>query len=366
MEDSKKKRKREDTPNKDEDEDHFDFEHGMSITPRYKVYRLLGDGTFGRALEVWDRKREKFCALKIVRRVKRYTDAARIEAEVLTAIRHHDDRDNSSGCVQLINYFEWHGHFCLVFEKLGMSLYDFIKKNDYQGFPMKVIQDIGKQILSAVSFLHRISLTHTDLKPENVLFVDSEYDYRTRPPHVRYKSGRDVYRVPLSTAVKLIDFGGATFERDHHSSIINTRQYRAPEVMLGMRWSHPSDIWSVGCILMELYTGELLFPTHENFEHLALMEACLGPLPKRMISGASKACAKYFANDRLNWPEGASSKESLRAVGKMLTLEDMVRPEHIELARLVKYLLTFDPNERPTAQEALAHPFFRISYPADY
>ena len=59
----------------------------------------------------------------------------------------------------------------------------------------------------------------------------------------------------------VIDFGGATYDTDHKSSIVNTRQYRAPEVILGLGWSMPSDCWSVGCIAAELYHGELLFAT---------------------------------------------------------------------------------------------------------
>ena len=49
-------------------------------------------------------------------------------------------------------------------------------------------------------------------------------------------------------------------------------------------WSYPCDMWSVGCILIEMYTGDALFQTHENLEHLAMMEAILGPLPKSMIA----------------------------------------------------------------------------------
>jgi len=83
--------------------------------------------------------------------------------------------------------------------------------------------------------------------------------------------------------IRLIDFGGATFDTDHHSRIINTRQYRAPEVLLGLGWSFPSDMWSVGCILCELVSGELLFATHYDLEHLAMMEKVLEEqLPREM------------------------------------------------------------------------------------
>jgi len=88
---------------------------------------------------------------------------------------------------------------------------------------------------------------------------------------------------PVSTLVKVIDFGGATYENERHSLIINTRQYRAPEVILENQcWNETSDIWSLACILVELYTGELFFDTHENLEHLAMIEKQCGPLPKWM------------------------------------------------------------------------------------
>ena len=90
--------------------------------------------------------------------------------------------------------------------------------------------------------------------------------------------GREVI-VPSSLRIKIIDFGGATYDNEHKSSLINTRQYRAPEVILALGWSMPSDLWSAGCIISELATGELLFGTHDNAEHLALMEKTVGALP---------------------------------------------------------------------------------------
>ena len=82
----------------------------------------------------------------------------------------------------------------------------------------------------------------------------------------------------------MIDFGGATYAHESHTLIINTRQYRAPEVILENRsWDEKSDIWSMACIIVELYTGELFFDTHDNnLEHLAMIEKQCGPIPLRM------------------------------------------------------------------------------------
>ena len=90
-------------------------------------------------------------------------------------------------------------------------------------------------------------------------------------------------RLPKSTAIKLIDFGSATYEDQNHSSIISTRNYRVPEVILGLGWSYPANVWSIGCMLMELCVGKTLFQKHENMEHLAMMERVLGPFPQHMI-----------------------------------------------------------------------------------
>ena len=88
---------------------------------------------------------------------------------------------------------------------------------------------------------------------------------------------------PAQCEVKVIDFGGATYHYENHTLIINTRQYRAPEVILEtLTWTETSDIWSMACIFIELYTGELFFDTHENLEHLAMIEKQCGPIPKWM------------------------------------------------------------------------------------
>ena len=129
--------------------------------------------------------------------------------------------------------------------------------------------------------LHDLNLIHTDLKPENILLVDNSYQTFTYNRNIpssstatqRHSKHR---KVLLTPEIRLIDFGSATFDDEYHSSVVSTRHYRAPEIILNLGWSFPCDIWSIGCILVEFYTGDALFQTHDNLEHLAMMEAVCG------------------------------------------------------------------------------------------
>ena len=106
---------------------------------------------------------------------------------------------------------------------------------------------------------------------------DEEDEEQDKPTGAEKDRANESYTFSVNDTIRIIDFGGATYASDHHSKIINTRQYRAPEVILQCcDWNEKSDIWSVACILIELYTGELFFPTHENVEHLAMIEKACG------------------------------------------------------------------------------------------
>ncbi|GMP57819.1 hypothetical protein CsSME_00021737 [Camellia sinensis var. sinensis] len=220
--------------------------------------------------------------------------------------------------------------------------------------------------------MHDMRLIHTDLKPENILFISPDYvkipDYKVASWSL--KDGSCFKRLPKSSAIKVIDFGSTAYEHQDHNYIISTRHYRAPEVILGLGWSYPSDLWSVGCILMELCSGEALFQTHENLEHLAMMERVLGPIPQHMLKRVDRHAEKYVRRGRLDWPEGATSRESIKAVLKLPRLQNLVMQyvDHSagDLIDLLQGLLRYDPSTRVTAHEALRHPFFTGEYHRRY
>mmetsp|Transcript_12337 Transcript_12337/g.18952 ORF Transcript_12337/g.18952 Transcript_12337/m.18952 type:complete len:546 (-) Transcript_12337:106-1743(-) len=354
------KKHSESTSSRDDTVGHFRGGPGTVIGDRYKVVRDVGLGTFGRVVECLDLRRSRrsssggrrgendFVAIKIVRDVRRYYDSAVIEANIVEEVNRRGGR-GISHCAILHNAFTWNCHFCMIFESLGPSLYDFLKKHQYQPFPMACIRDFTRQLLETLEFLHSFRLIHTDLKPENILLVN----YREIP----YKWHGRSYMIPESTKIKIIDFGGATYDDEKKSSVVNTRQYRAPEVILGLGWSMPSDLWSAGCILAELYLGELLLATHDNQEHLALIEKIIGPFPTRMLKRAKNLQLVHEAFDengkhrlgRVLPPESASY------VSKMCPLESIIRLEDRRFLDLLRMLLVIKPTERATAQECVRH-----------
>lgn len=140
-------------------------------------------------------------------------------------------------------------------------------------FPASHVQSFARQMLLSVCFLHDLGLVHTDLKPENILLKDASYKLGE---HVDMDNRQIQRRYLKDTQISLIDFGSAIFNDEYHHGVVSTRHYRAPEILLGTGWSFPCDIWSIACILVELCIGDALFHTHDNLEHLALMERILG------------------------------------------------------------------------------------------
>ncbi|KAM6421734.1 dual specificity protein kinase CLK1 isoform 2-T2 [Rhynochetos jubatus] len=335
----------------DDEEGHLICQSGDVLSARYEIVATLGEGAFGQVVECIDRKaNDRHVAVKIVKNVARYSEAAYAEIQVLEHLN-ASDPSSTYRCVQMLEWFEYHGHICIVFELLGLSTYDFIKENGFMPFRLEHIRQMAYQICKSVNFLHMNKLTHTDLKPENILLVSSDYVEEYNP-----KLKRD-QRTLKNPDIKVADFGSATYDEEYHSTLVSTRHYRAPEVILALGWSQPCDVWSIGCILIEYYLGFTVFPTHDSKEHLAMMERVLGPLPNHMIQKTRKR--KYFCHDRLDWDEHSSAgRYVLRRCKPLKELMTCHNADHKNLFDLIQKMLEYDPAKRITLEEALKHPFF--------
>ncbi|KAL0274665.1 UNVERIFIED_CONTAM: hypothetical protein PYX00_002740 [Menopon gallinae] len=344
-------REREREPSIEDDEDgHLIYRIGDVLANKWKILATLGEGTFGKVLKVKDVDNpDNVIALKIIKNVEKYREAAKLEINALQKIAEKDP-DCKYLTVRMLCYFDLSGHMCIGFEMLGLSVFDFLKDNGYQPYPLEHVRHISYQLCYSVKFLHDNKLTHTDLKPENILFVNSDYE-----TIYNAKKKKDIKRVKRSD-VRLIDFGSATFDHEHHSTIVSTRHYRAPEVILELGWAQPCDVWSIGCIMFELYLGITLFQTHDNREHLAMMERILGPVPYRM---ARKSKIRYFYHGKLEWDEKSSAGRYVRENCKPLHRYQVVEDEeHTQLFDLIQRMLEYDPSQRISLGDALRHPFF--------
>uniref|UniRef100_UPI0037E94F4E dual specificity protein kinase CLK2-like n=1 Tax=Semicossyphus pulcher TaxID=241346 RepID=UPI0037E94F4E len=336
---------------RDTESGHLIYRSGDDLEDRYEIVDTLGEGTFGKVVQCVDHSRGGGqVALKIIKNLEKYREAAKLEVNVLEKITERDP-DNKHNCVQMLDWFNYYGHVCISFELLSLSTFDFLKANNFLPYPVNQIRHMAHQICHAVSFLHDNKLTHTDLKPENILFVNSGFS-------LIYNAEKKCNERRVNdTTVRLVDFGSATFDHEHHSAVISTRHYRAPEVILELGWSHPCDVWSIGCILFEYYGGFTLYQTHDNKEHLAMMESILGPLPQRMIQRSRKQ--KYFHRGRLDWNDSSKAGRYVKAKCKPLSKYLLSHgTEHHHFFNLLEKMMEYEPLKRISLPSALCHPFF--------
>lgn len=150
-----------------------------------------------------------YVALKMIRNEKRFYRQAMEEIRILDHLR-KQDKDNKCNIVHMIEYFEFRNHMCFTFELLSINLYELTKRNKYQGFSLPLVRKLAHGILMCLNLLSKNQLIHCDLKPENILL-----------------------KQPGHSGVKVIDFGSSCYQHQRIYTYIQSRFYRAPEVILG-------------------------------------------------------------------------------------------------------------------------------------
>ncbi|GFV12040.1 hypothetical protein TNCV_669711 [Trichonephila clavipes] len=256
----------------DDDDGHLNFDVG-DILEEYTLLGFIGRGTFGRVAKARHTESCQIVALKIVKNEVDSREGAKGEIGLLNKLKLIDP-EGKNLWVEMLDFFEFQGHVCIAFERLGDSLYSFMKENNFKPFLLTQIKHIAYQLCSSVKALHENEIMHTDLKPENICFVTSDFTYGIRATR------QQTYRKPICTNIRLIDFGSAIYFHERRDMDVQTRTYRAPEVLCGLSWDQRIDIWSIGCILFELYTGKSLFPAEEDYEQYLLFYQVLGLFPR--------------------------------------------------------------------------------------
>ncbi|CAF0770884.1 unnamed protein product [Adineta steineri] len=323
------------------------------IAYRYEVLKILGKGSFGLVVKCYDHKSGQQVALKIIRNEKRFHRQAQEEIRILEHLR-KQDRDNTFNIIHLFEWFQFRNHICITFELLSMNLYELIKKNRFQGFSLQLVRKFAHSILQCLDALYRNKIIHCDLKPENILLK---------------QQGR--------SGIKVIDFGSSCFEHQRVYTYIQSRFYRAPEVILGAKYGLPIDMWSLGCILSELLTGMPLFPGEDEADQLSCIIEVIG-MPSQKLLDASKRARNFISSKGhpryctvTTLPDGTSVLQGGRSKrGKQRgppgsrdwtqALKNCDDPLFIDF---LKRCLEWDPQTRLTPAQALRHSWLRRRLP---
>ena len=538
---------------------------GEILLNRYIILQKLGWGQYSTTWMALDTKHKNYVAIKIQKSAQQNINAAYDEVEILTEIEKHiNDEDwikslnkywednpekikkgnnkDHTQILHLLNSFIYHGqngkHFCLVFEIMGMSLADIIKKFNYKGIPLPYVRIITKQILIGLDYLHRIcGIIHTDLKPENIWIcltktqIDEinetgKFDYNfqaqkekikdennssieqgiienktsskkkkkkkkkkvikpkikiyehpklnkrlkeigfTEDDFINYNINdlverpkvlsvpkkifhyfdltkedtkefdnqleneyelnimdynksikkyltekkkiindyeyriqymikdkiisnvndekkqlelitslqKDLYQLFLdideNIRIKICHFGNACYSNHHFSKDIQTRQYRAPEIILGINYNETVDIWSLACIVFEMITGDYLFEPRQkdktfskDDDHLAQFIELLDRIPKNFALSGTESKRFFTKKGELG---------RINSLHKCLLKDVLIKKYHLKkneaiaLNNFLLPMLEYCPEKRASAKQMLNHPWLKMESKSNY
>ena len=195
-----------------------------------------------------------------------------MELKILQYLKENDP-DDTMNIIHMRDYVIFRSHLCISFELMSINLYEFLKLNDFEGLSLGLVRRFAIQLLYALKYLSEHEVIHCDLKPENILLKD-----------------------PTKSGIKIIDFGSSCFIDERVYTYIQSRFYRAPEIILGIPYTPGIDMWSFGCIMAEFCIGFPLFAGEDETDQLGLiMEVCGIPPPE--VLAVSQRKKKFFTDE---------------------------------------------------------------------
>ncbi|SOV03392.1 related to putative dual specificity protein kinase pom1 [Ustilago sp. UG-2017a] len=295
---------------------------------RYEIIDLLGRGSFGQVLQCRDHKTGQTVAIKLIRNKKRFHHQALVEVRILENLAKWDPEEKYN-VIKMTESFLFRNHLCIATELLSINLYELIKANQFAGFTTNLIRRFTSQLLQSLVLMKQHRIVHCDLKPENILLAH-----------------------PRRSAIKVIDFGSSCFENEKVYTYIQSRFYRSPEVILGMNYHTAIDIWSLGCIVAELYTGYPLFPGENEQEQLACIMEILG-VPDRYLVEKSSRKKLFFDSTAQPRPVVNSKGKRRRPASK--TLAQALKSDDDLFVDFIGKCLIWDPERRLKPDIAMKH-----------
>lgn len=286
---------------------------------KYKVIKTLGDGMFGSVKKAIDKETNRMVAIKkMKKKYYKWDECVKLpEIQSLIKLAHPN-------IVKLFEVLKSNDELYFVFEYLDQNVYQLISERKTLLSEIQ-IRNILYQTLQALAYMHRHGYFHRDLKPENML---------------EYKG-----------TIKIADFGLAkeNKSRPPYTEYVSTRWYRAPEVILrAPKYGPPIDIFAVGAIMAELYKNAPLFPGSSETDQI------------------NKICVVLGTPVEKDWPEGyrlASQVGFKFPKHPPQSLRQLIPMASDDAIHLLEDMLNYNPEKRPTAADALQHPFFQCHIP---
>ena len=376
---------------------------GDLLNNKYIVLHKIGGGAFSSVWLSYNSIDSKYYILKI--QFEDDYDDGLMEGKMLTRMKNN----------YIIKIYERFiinkNRVCLVLEVLGECLCSLLDYNSNTGLSIPIVKKITKQLLDGVKYLHESrKLIHTDLKVENILLTSispkiqqmktdfektdlikrflelNKIQFSNLPSNRKkrnkiiknkkdnlFKHYKDFVCETLSNFnysndlvekininsdncdIKIADFGTCVELDDMFTDELQTEYYRSPEIILGYKYNEKIDIWSVGCIIVELLTGNLLFDPKKSKKynrttnHLLDIVELFGQFDKSMISKC-KYKNKFFnkKNEIINCPEIEFS-----SLKQFFIINELSEKDAKELSQFLLPFFKFKPKERISANDAL-------------
>jgi serine/threonine protein kinase len=326
----------------------------------YTIAGCIGRGQFGQVFQVVTTALTSY-AMKISPSDVRLKQQAHHEVSILTHLQLSGNA-SLSRISRLIDWFVYRGHVCIVLELLSFDLYTVLQRREFVGLPLPLLQSVTRDLLETLDLLRRCGVVHADLKPENIVLCDG-----------------------TSTHVKVIDFGSSRTLVQRCPVYVQSRYYRAPEVVLRLPHGPAIDVWSLGCVLCELFMGAPLFGGQSEIQLLEIVAGFLGHIPPEMAR-RSPRFEELFLPDATLKTEAQVCREKGVPVeirhhylATESSLRDLVlgyRPgsgiavidkrtqkqRRLLLVDLIKKMLVYQPDDRIAPVDALQHPFLTADF----